>query len=149
MSHYNIHTLPQVGVDYDVLTCHRATNCRPWSPSLTSLMSAANSQAHQLSQRRCSTPTQPNDRSVELQSDTEDHPHCNGRYSKHSKDSIVAMPSLLAFYPPLWRKLLDFAKARMRLHIAVENTFPWLEQAVDGICHEVLIEVITHFEDKG
>ena len=37
----------------------------------------------------------------------------------------------------------------MRLHIAVENAFPRLEQAVDGICHEVLIEVITHFEDKG
>ncbi|KAL4072340.1 hypothetical protein V8B97DRAFT_1870496 [Scleroderma yunnanense] len=37
----------------------------------------------------------------------------------------------------------------MQLHIAVENAFPWLEEAVDGICCEVLIEVITHFEDKG
>ncbi|KIM63475.1 hypothetical protein SCLCIDRAFT_44221, partial [Scleroderma citrinum Foug A] len=55
----------------------------------------------------------------------------------------------LAFYPPLWRKLLDLAKAQMRLHIAVKNVFPWLEQAVNGIYREVLIEVIAHFEDKG
>lgn len=93
---------------------------------------------------------QPNNGSVvELQGDTEDRPHRHGKYSKHSKDSIAPKPFLLAFYPPLWRKLLDLVKARMRLHIAVKNAFPRLEQGVDGICHEVLIEVIAHFKDKG
>ncbi|KIM50158.1 hypothetical protein SCLCIDRAFT_34593 [Scleroderma citrinum Foug A] len=64
-------------------------------------------------------------------------------------DSIAPKPFLLAFYPPLWRKLLDLVKAQMWLHVAVENAFPLLEQAVDGICCEVLIEVSAHFEDKG
>ena len=148
--HYNIFILPQVGVNYDVLKHHRVTNCHPQSPSPTSMMSAANRQAHQLPQRHSSPPMQPNGGSVvELEGDAEDHPCRHGKYSKHSKDSIVPKPFLLAFYPPLWRKLLDLAKARMWLHIAVENAFPWLEQAVDRICCEVLIEVIAHFEDKG
>ncbi|KAL4080772.1 hypothetical protein J3A83DRAFT_4184744 [Scleroderma citrinum] len=71
------------------------------------------------------------------------------RYSKHSKNSIASKPTLLAFHPLLWRKLLDLAKAQMQLHIAVKNAFPQLEEVVDGICHEVLIEVVAHFEDKG
>ncbi|KAL4070603.1 hypothetical protein J3A83DRAFT_4372792 [Scleroderma citrinum] len=37
----------------------------------------------------------------------------------------------------------------MQLHIAVKNAFPQHEEAVDGICCEVLIGVTTHFEDKG
>ncbi|KAI6018587.1 hypothetical protein PISMIDRAFT_71842, partial [Pisolithus microcarpus 441] len=55
----------------------------------------------------------------------------------------------IAFYPPLWAKLLNLAKARMRLYVAVENAFPQLEDVVGGQCREVLMEVIAHFEAQG
>ncbi|KAL4072931.1 hypothetical protein V8B97DRAFT_1916856 [Scleroderma yunnanense] len=117
----------RVGVNYDILKHYYTTNCHPWSPSPTSLMSAL----------------------MDLQSNAEGQPHCHGRYSKHSKNSIAPKPTFLTFYPLLWRKLLDLVKAQMWLHIAVKNAFPQLEEVVDGICCEVLIKVITHFEDKG
>ncbi|KAF8130989.1 hypothetical protein EV363DRAFT_1165774 [Boletus edulis] len=69
-----------------------------------------------------------------------------GRYTKNPKGSIAAKPTTISFYPELWRKLLDLVKARMQLHVAVEDTFPTLETAVSGKCREVLTEVITHFE---
>ncbi|KAL4079786.1 hypothetical protein J3A83DRAFT_4368638 [Scleroderma citrinum] len=123
----------RVGVNYDVLKCHHTTHCHPQSPSPTSLMSTLSGQTHQPPTRCSNAPMQFDDESlVDLQSDAEGQPRHHGRY-----------------YLLLWRKLLDLAKAQMQLHIAVENAFPWLEEAVDGICCEVLIEVITHFEDKG
>ena len=72
-----------------------------------------------------------------------------GRYSKNVKGAVAVRPTLIGFYPPLWVKLLDLAKAHMRLYIAVENAFPRLEDADVGQCREVLVEVLVHFEAQG
>ena len=72
-----------------------------------------------------------------------------GRYSKHSKGSIALKPTNMSFYPELWRKVLDLAKARMRLHVAVANAFPKIEHAVDHECQEALNEVLALFEGNG
>ncbi|KAG6370848.1 hypothetical protein JVT61DRAFT_10865 [Boletus reticuloceps] len=55
---------------------------------------------------------------------------------------------MLAFYLPLWHRLLNLAKAHRRLHIAVINGFPKLEDAIDGECHEILCKVIIYYEGK-
>ncbi|KIJ65319.1 hypothetical protein HYDPIDRAFT_28030 [Hydnomerulius pinastri MD-312] len=72
-----------------------------------------------------------------------------GKYSKNAKGSIPAKPTTLAFFGPLWTKLLDAAKARMRLYIATEELFLWIEVTVDGQCSEVLIETIVHYEQNN
>ena len=69
-----------------------------------------------------------------------------GRYSKNSKGLVASKATTLSYYPPSWHKLLNLAKARMHLHVAVENGFPQLATAVDGKCLEVLGEVVAHFE---
>jgi len=69
-----------------------------------------------------------------------------GQYSKNPKGSVVAKPTTISFYPELWHKLLDLARARMHLHVAVEDAFPKLEIAVGRKCREVLDKVIAHFE---
>ncbi|KAF8119246.1 hypothetical protein EV363DRAFT_1411559 [Boletus edulis] len=55
----------------------------------------------------------------------------------------------ISFYPKRWRGLLDLAKARMRLHAAVEDAFPRLEVAIDGRCSEVLHEVIAYYKTQN
>ena len=52
-------------------------------------------------------------------------------------------------HAPLWSKLLDVAKVKMQLHIATENAFPKREMVIDGICSEILEEVIRDYEEKG
>ena len=56
----------------------------------------------------------------------------------------------LAFFKhaPLWSKLSDVVKAKMWL-IATENVFPECEMAIDGICSEILEDVICDYEEKG
>ncbi|KAI6037247.1 hypothetical protein BKA83DRAFT_32148, partial [Pisolithus microcarpus] len=53
----------------------------------------------------------------------------------------------LAFYPPLWTKLLDEAKARIRLYVATEEPFLRLETAVDGQCSEEIIELVVKYQE--
>ncbi|KAI6022258.1 hypothetical protein BKA83DRAFT_94048, partial [Pisolithus microcarpus] len=53
------------------------------------------------------------------------------------------------FFPPLWNKLFDLAKARMRLYVALEEPVPRHEVAIQGQCSEVLFEVLAHYEEKN
>ncbi|KAG1847078.1 hypothetical protein F4604DRAFT_1688197 [Suillus subluteus] len=48
----------------------------------------------------------------------------------------------VGFYPPLWQKLLDCAKAKFRLHIATSVPFPDKEESIGGtrVCGEVIIQ---------
>ena len=55
----------------------------------------------------------------------------------------------LAFYPPLWQKVPNFAKAKMRLYVAVENAFPALAEAINGPCSESLLEALACHEDDN
>ncbi|KAI6033744.1 hypothetical protein BKA83DRAFT_4486813 [Pisolithus microcarpus] len=56
---------------------------------------------------------------------------------------------MLAFYPPLWMKLLDEAKARIQLHVATEEPFLRLETAVDGQCSEIIIELVVKYQEDS
>ena len=69
-----------------------------------------------------------------------------GHYSKNPKGSIAAKATLISFYPPIWHKLLDLAKACMWLHVAIENGFPILEVVVKHECQKALIEVVKHYD---
>ncbi|KAI9460021.1 hypothetical protein HD554DRAFT_2176797 [Boletus coccyginus] len=158
----------RVGVKYDLLKRHHTTNRRCRSPSLQHLESARNGEEYQPSKRRRKTADinedteggngtkeegedGQHDEGGEEGEEGEDAANPNGkkksgRYSIHPKGSVAAKDTTISFYPELWRKLLDLAKARMRLHVAVEDAFPKLEKARDRECKEVLTEVIAHFE---
>ncbi|KIK17530.1 hypothetical protein PISMIDRAFT_111191 [Pisolithus microcarpus 441] len=55
----------------------------------------------------------------------------------------------LVFYPPLWMKLLDEAKARIWLHITTEEPFLRLETAVNGQCSEIIIELVVKYQEDS
>ncbi|KAI6004633.1 hypothetical protein EDD15DRAFT_2191456 [Pisolithus albus] len=122
----------------------------PLLANLTAGRSTGDSQDFQSSKRQClEPPEQLEEDVIDPKGDsTKDQLH-RGRYSRNAKGTVPIKPTLIAFYPPLWAKLLDLAKARMRLYVAVENAFPRLEDAVGGQCREVLMEVIAHFEAQS
>ncbi|KIK16844.1 hypothetical protein PISMIDRAFT_112587, partial [Pisolithus microcarpus 441] len=64
-----------------------------------------------------------------------------------ARNTVIVKPTTLAFYPPLWTKLLDKAKARIRLYIATEEPFLRLETAVDGQCSEEIIELVVKYQE--
>ena len=74
-----------------------------------------------------------------------------GKYSKTSKADVQARPITMGFFGPLWCKLLDEGKAKLRLHLMTEDPFPPREAAVavDGICTEIIIELILKYEEEG
>ncbi|KAI6023981.1 hypothetical protein BKA83DRAFT_4492673 [Pisolithus microcarpus] len=118
--------------------------------NLTAGQSTGDSQDFQSSKRQClEPPEQPEEDVIDPKGDSTKDQLRRGRYSRNAKGTIPIKPTLIAFYPPLWAKLLNLAKARMRLYVAVENAFPRLEDAVGGQCQEVLMEVIAHFEAQG
>ncbi|KAI6017384.1 hypothetical protein BKA83DRAFT_4497262 [Pisolithus microcarpus] len=118
--------------------------------NLTAGRSTGDSQDFQSSKRQClEPPEQPEEDVIDPKGDSTKDQLRRGRYSRNAKGTVPIKPTLIAFYPPLWAKLLNLAKARMRLYVAVENAFPRLEDAVGGQCREVLMEVIAHFEAQG
>ncbi|KAI6018691.1 hypothetical protein BKA83DRAFT_4496178 [Pisolithus microcarpus] len=118
--------------------------------NLTAGRSTGDSQDFQSSKRQClEPPEQPEEDVIDPKGDSTKDQLRRGRYSRNAKGTVPIKPTLIAFYPPLWAKLLNLAKARMRLYVAVENAFPQLEDAVGGQCWEVLMEVIAHFEAQG
>lgn len=166
----------QVSVKYDLLTRHYATNRRRRSPSPERLRGSRNGKPLSKKRRNALSADEMdldkamevenegggnhNDGDEERRDDAEekgeggedenaDGKKKGGRYSKHSKGSIALKPTNMSFYPELWRKVLDLAKARMRLHVAVANAFPKIECAVDHECQEALNEVLALFEDNG
>ncbi|KAI6163469.1 hypothetical protein EDD17DRAFT_1756052 [Pisolithus thermaeus] len=106
--------------------------------NLTAGWSTGDSQHFQSLKRQClAPPEQPEEDATDPKGDsTKDQVHC-GRYSRNAKGTIPIKPTLIAFYPPLWMKLLNLAKAHMQLYV------------VGGQCQEVLMEVIAHFEAQG
>ncbi|KAI6023201.1 hypothetical protein BKA83DRAFT_4493337 [Pisolithus microcarpus] len=56
---------------------------------------------------------------------------------------------MLAFFGPLWCKLLGEAKARMRLYVAMEVLFLHREMAINSVCMEILVEMVIKYEDDG
>ncbi|KAI6018962.1 hypothetical protein BKA83DRAFT_4495751 [Pisolithus microcarpus] len=66
-----------------------------------------------------------------------------------AKVDVVVWPTTLAFFGPLWCKLLDEAKGRMRLYVAMEVPFLRREMAIDGICMEILVEMVIKYEEDG
>ncbi|KIK16622.1 hypothetical protein PISMIDRAFT_113006 [Pisolithus microcarpus 441] len=74
----------------------------------------------------------------------------SGKGSAHlgcAWNTVIVKPTTLAFYPPLWTKLLDEAKARIRLYVATEEPFLRLETAVDGQCSEEIIELVVKYQE--
>ncbi|KAI6014228.1 hypothetical protein BKA83DRAFT_4129871 [Pisolithus microcarpus] len=65
----------------------------------------------------------------------------------HAQNTVIVKPTTLAFYPPLWTKLLDKAKARIQLYVATEEPFLRLETAVDGQCSEEIIELVVKYQE--
>ncbi|KIK22791.1 hypothetical protein PISMIDRAFT_101775 [Pisolithus microcarpus 441] len=140
----------QAGVSYDLLERHHTTNRRRRSPSPNFLAGTGDSQDFQSSKRQClEPPEQLEEDVIDPKGDSTKDQLRHGRYSRNAKGTVPIKPTLIAFYPPLWAKLLNLAKARMRLYVAVENAFPQLEDVVGGQCWEVLMEVIAHFEAQG
>ncbi|KAI6020832.1 hypothetical protein BKA83DRAFT_19829 [Pisolithus microcarpus] len=101
-------------VSYDLLERHHTTNCRHRSPSPNSLAGTGDSQDFQSSKRQClEPPEQPEEDVIDPKGDsTKDQLRC-GRYSRNAKGTVPIKPMLIAFYPPLWAKLLNLTKARM------------------------------------
>ncbi|KAG2748757.1 hypothetical protein P692DRAFT_20734391, partial [Suillus brevipes Sb2] len=54
----------------------------------------------------------------------------------------------LGFFPHLWGKLLDYAKANFRLYLAISDPFPDKEDALSGVCGEAITEAIVHWQDQ-
>ena len=154
----------QVRIKYDLLTHHHATNRRRRSPSLESLDSTCKGKEQKELKKQRTTAVEDQMDVDEDNGQDRDWPDEDmnegddkgdkvaeankkkGRYSKNPKGSVASKATTLSYYPLSWRKLLNLAKAPMRLHIAVENGFPQLATAVDGECLEVLGEVVAHFE---
>lgn len=154
----------QAGVTYDVLGRHHATNRRRRSPSPDYLDDVRNNdgrrvakkrrhpsknqQEHDAGQARQAEEEDGEPEEMDEQSeDGEEQAKKLGSRSKN-KNSASPKPTIITFYPKVWRTLLDRAKARMRLHTAIEDAFPRLEVAVDGRCSEVLHEVIAYYKTK-
>ncbi|KAI6122108.1 hypothetical protein EV401DRAFT_1887328 [Pisolithus croceorrhizus] len=117
---------------------HLASNSQPSVCFNLLAPSTGDSQHFQSLKRQClAPPEQPEEDATDPKGDsTKDQVHC-GRYSRNAKGTIPIKPTLIAFYPPLWMKLLNLAKAHMQLYV------------VGGQCQEVLMEVIAHFEAQG
>ncbi|KAG1761030.1 hypothetical protein EV702DRAFT_1207509 [Suillus placidus] len=60
----------------------------------------------------------------------------------------VANLTTLGFFPHLWGKLLDYAKANFRLYLTISDPFPAKEDALSGVCGEAIMKAIVHWQDQ-
>lgn len=137
-------------MDYDVLEVHHTKNCRPRSPSPTYLNSVRNRRPKT---KRART-------SHSLSSDDSDDQHLEDleientgkrHRTKKSKGTGTNRDATnVGFYPPLWQKLLDRAKANFRLHLAISVPFPDKEESIGntGVCGEVIAEAIVQWQEQ-
>ena len=72
-----------------------------------------------------------------------------GRWSINPKKTKPAKLTNSNYYPLLWMKLLDCAKAWMHQHVAIDNAFSALLDAITGPCQEALLKTIAYYEDNG
>ncbi|KAG6377811.1 hypothetical protein JVT61DRAFT_14585 [Boletus reticuloceps] len=153
------HGEERIGVEYDLLDRHHSTNRRRQPPSPTYLDSIRSNGAGNYKKARKDpsnedsgsvNPQPPSGKTKDTTGDSIQNQSKNrkGRWSVNPKGTKPVSPTTLAFYPPLWQKLLDCAKARMRLYVTVENPFPVLATAIEGACQECLFEVLAYYEEN-
>ncbi|KAF8547937.1 hypothetical protein OG21DRAFT_1489797 [Imleria badia] len=147
----------QVNTDHDVVNHHHKRNRRLRSPSPTYLQLVPNGDhPHQKKSKRgardqdehgSNAGTEQTDGSRSLTLVNKDESRAPSRqgskYSKTSKADVMARPS------PLWCKLLDEGKAKLHLHLMTDNPFPPHKMAIDGICTEIIIELVIKYEEEG
>ncbi|KAF8134028.1 hypothetical protein EV363DRAFT_1295397 [Boletus edulis] len=146
----------RAGVAYDLIKHHYTTNCCRHSPSLEYLESVHNQEDYRSLKRRRQmdamdvnegTQVVGGDEEVDIdhrneersegEQEEQDEEEGNvdstkkkgGRYSKNLKGSIPSKTTNISFYPQLWRKLLNLAKAHIE-------------------CKEVLHKAIAYFEEN-
>jgi hypothetical protein len=154
-------------VTYDLLARHHATNRRPRSPSPGYLddvdngrrrrapkkpRNAENEQEREAEQTQAKARKEDEGRGKEKDKQQDGDGEQGKKPAARSKDKdkdTSSKDTNISFYPKRWRGLLDLAKARMRLHAAVEDAFPRLEVAIDGRCSEVLHEVIAYYKTQN
>ncbi|KAG6369926.1 hypothetical protein JVT61DRAFT_13310 [Boletus reticuloceps] len=149
----------QIGVEYDLLKHHHSTNgrCRPPSPTYLDSVHSNGTGKYKKTRRdpsnERSAPVDP--QSLHETNETTDEPAQDqpegrkGKWSINPKGTKPVKPTTLAFFPPLWVRLLDLAKARTRLYILVDNAFPPLATAIDGPCQECLLEAMAFNQELG
>ncbi|KAG2090008.1 uncharacterized protein F5147DRAFT_658271 [Suillus discolor] len=142
-------------INYDLLQRHHSNNRRPRSPSPSYLIDVREQQSNprpKPKRPRKNDPSPANDGS-----DCDDNNEferdsgvqsCATKKNKNAKGT--ANPTTLGFFPPLWIKLLDFAKANFRQHLAIVAPFPQRESAIDegGVCGEMIAEAIIYWQEQ-
>ncbi|KAI5994632.1 hypothetical protein EDC04DRAFT_2910431 [Pisolithus marmoratus] len=147
------HGNEQIGMDYNINASHHSQNCCPCPPSPETLQDMGNHKRHRSKKPR-------SDVAKHVQDDVNGEGNCSGgslnlvskhcgKYSKTAKVDVVVQPTTLAFFGPLWCKVLDEAKGRMRLYVAMEVPFLCCEMAINGICMEILVKMVIKYEEDG
>ncbi|KAI6023527.1 hypothetical protein BKA83DRAFT_4125086 [Pisolithus microcarpus] len=143
----------EVGMDYDVNARHQSRNRRPCPPSPTYLEDTVSGEKHPSKKLRSNVVSQVQGRLHSEEDCSGDSTSLvserRGKYSRTTKADVVVRPTTLAFFGPLWCKLLGEAKARMQLYVATEVPFLRREMAIDGVCMEILVEMVIKYEDDG
>ncbi|KIK16144.1 hypothetical protein PISMIDRAFT_16015 [Pisolithus microcarpus 441] len=124
-----------VGMDYDVNARHQSRNRRPCPPSPTYLEDIVSGEKHPSKKLHSNVVSQ-------VQGRLHSEEDCSG-------DSTSLVSERHTFFGPLWCKLLGEAKARMWLYVATEVPFLCHEMAIDGVCMEILVEMVIKYEDDG
>ncbi|KAG1852601.1 hypothetical protein C8R48DRAFT_777421 [Suillus tomentosus] len=119
-------------------------NCRPRSPSPTYLNSLRNQYPKSKHTRTGNSPDDIDDQ----YKDSEDNIYTGRKRCNARKKGDVANPTTLGFFPHLWGKLLNYAKANFRLYLAISVPFPTKEDALSSVCSESIMEAIVHWQDQ-
>ncbi|KAG2109265.1 uncharacterized protein F5147DRAFT_773076 [Suillus discolor] len=140
-------------IDYDVLQAHHTKNRRPCSPSPSYLNSIRNRRPK--TKRARTSNSLSSDDSDDQQDDLEDLDEVKNtgkrRRTKKVKGTATNRDATnVGFYPPLWQKLLDHAKANFRLHLAISVPFPDKEESIGntGVCGEMIAEAIVQWQEQ-
>ncbi|KAI6023113.1 hypothetical protein PISMIDRAFT_104849 [Pisolithus microcarpus 441] len=140
-------------MDYDVNARHQSQNCCTCPPSPTYLEDTVSGEKHP-SKKLCSNVVSQVQGRLHSEEDCSGNStslvsECCGKYSRTTKADVVVWPTMLAFFSPLWCKLLGEAKARMQLYVATEVPFLCHEMVINGVCMEILVEMVIKYEDDG
>ncbi|KIK16517.1 hypothetical protein PISMIDRAFT_113217, partial [Pisolithus microcarpus 441] len=140
-------------MDYNVNARHQSRNCRPCPPSPTYLEDTVSSEKHPSKKLHSNVVSQVQGRLHSEEDCSGDSTslvsECCSKYSRTTKADVVIWPTTLAFFGLLWCKLLGEAKARMQLYVAMEVPFLRCEMAIDGVCMEILVEMVIKYKDDG
>ncbi|KAG1765869.1 hypothetical protein EV702DRAFT_1204396 [Suillus placidus] len=79
---------------------------------------------------------------------SEDNIDTGRKHRNAKKTGDVANTTTLGFFPHLWGKLVNYAKANFRLHLTISDPFPTKEDALSGVCGEAITEAIVHWQDQ-